>query len=159
MKKLFSNNEVAEIIKIPASYMDELLIAAKLVNRGFDHYGLCHHSLSILGNKFGRYNGTEVYNIGKLLDEKRWIDKLVEFDIIVWHRGIIPYLEAIIEKDMLDYNSLDNYYQYIGNRQYSAGRVLKVILEMRRPATMSFQEMMVVLKSGNYNDFDDEVSF
>jgi hypothetical protein len=72
MKKLFSNNEVAEIIKIPIFYMDELFVAARLVYCVFDYYALCHHSLSILGNKFGLYNGTEIYDIGKLLDEKQW---------------------------------------------------------------------------------------
>jgi hypothetical protein len=147
MNRLLSNLEVAQRLKIPSSYIDKLLQAASLISCDFDHYGLCHYSLTLLGRKFGQYNGTKVYDVGELLDSNRLQGQLVEFDIIVWHRKIISYIKAVIEKDMLNYERLNDDCQSIGKRQYPAGNVLKTLIEMRHPATMSFHEMMTELKS------------
>jgi len=160
MGKLLSHLELAKLFKIPTSYIDELLYAAHLMEREFDHYGFCHHSLTVLGHKFGQYHGTEAYDVGELLGDGDLSGQHVEFDIIIWYRRVIPYLNSLIEKELLDYNCLDEYYQYIGDQQYPSGRTLKAMLEMQRPATMSFHEMMARLKyNHHYKGSDDGLPF
>jgi len=146
MGKILSSFEVAQLLKIPPSYVDELLQASSLIIRDLDHYGLCHYSLTLLGQRFGQYNGTDIHDVGELLNSIPLKGQSVEFDIMVWSHSVVPYLKTVIERDMLDYDGLDNYHQYIGEQQYPAGKALRAIVEMRRPATMSFHEMMTELK-------------
>jgi hypothetical protein len=163
MGRILSSFDVAQQLKIPPSYVDELLQAASLIIRDFDHYGLCHHSLTLLGQRFGQYNGSDTHDVGELLNIMPLKGQSVEFDLIVWSNSVISYLKTVIERDMLDYDSLDTYCQQIGEQQYPAGKVLRAIVEMRRPATMSFSEMMTELKCGQcgqYNDrFGNDVLF
>lgn len=155
MSRLLSNEAVANIVNIPPSYINELLQAAKLIERKFDDYGLCHHTLTTLGDKFGQYKGTQTYDVGNWLNEPQLEGVQVHFDIIFWSQTVIPFLHTLIKKDVLDYHCLNDYDLYLGRQKFPAGRALKLILEMRRPATLSFTEMMVELKNNNYNDFDD----
>ncbi len=162
MTYLLSKTEIATKINIPISYVDELLQAARLVTQDFDHYGLCHFALTKLGQQFGRYAGTRLYDLADLLNQRNLQGQWVEFDIILWHQKVIPFLETLIERDILDYDCLNEYYKEIGNEQYLAGRALQVMLEVRRPATMSFHEIMTELKYHsyrNYRDYDDDIPF
>ena len=162
MTHLLSKNHLAEKINIPTSYMDELLQAARLVSQEFDHHGLGHITLTKLGQSFGQYAGTQGYELSHLLNKASLKGQWVEFDIILWHPKVIPCLETLIEKDILDYACLNEYYKEIGDEYYLAGRALQIILEIRRPATLSFHELIANLKQRNfrhYRDSDDDIPF
>lgn len=162
MTHLLSKHQIAEKINIPTSYIDELLQAARLVSQEFDHHGLCHIALTKRGPQFGQYAGTQIYELGELLNQASLKGQWVEFDIILWHPKVIPFLKTLIAKDILDYDCLNEYYKEIGDEQYLAGRALQIILEIRRPATLSFDEIMANLKQPNlrnYRDSDDDILF
>lgn len=163
MTHLLSKNHLAEKINIPTSYMDELLQAARLVSQEFDHHGLCHIALTKLGQQFGQYAGTQGYELSHLLNKASLKGQWVEFDIILWYPKVIPFLETLIEKDILDYACLNEYYKEIGDEHYLAGRALQIILEIRRPATLSFHELIAHLKQSShyryYRDSDDDIPF